>query len=87
MVALKNRRPRGGEFLTREVVGPVAERLDGEQAQFRVNLVRSQIIGPITARSIVGIEPLASAPPDPIAAALAPTIQRYLTGPLAEGDR
>lgn len=34
------------------------------------------------ARYVVGLEPLASAPPDAVAAAIAPNLQHYLTGPL-----
>ena len=70
------------EFLTREVFHPVAKLLDTDQAEFRINLVGSQIVGLIMARYIVAIEPLASMPPTAVAAAIAPTLQRYLLEPL-----
>jgi len=34
------------------------------------------------ARYVLEVEPLASLPPEQIAAAVAPTLQRYLVGPL-----
>jgi AcrR family transcriptional regulator len=75
------------EFLTRELFGPAAELLGTEDAPFRVNLVGSQIVGLVMARYVVAIEPLASMPPKAVAAAVAPTLQRYLLGPLSSDDR
>jgi AcrR family transcriptional regulator len=75
------------EFLGRELFGPAAELLGTSDGPFRVNLVGSQIVGLVMARYVVGIEPLASMPPDAVAAAVAPTLQRYLLGPLTEDDR
>jgi hypothetical protein len=48
----------------------------------RATLVGSQIVGLVMARYVIGVEPLASLPPDRLAAAIAPNLQRYLTGPL-----
>jgi hypothetical protein len=42
--------------------------------------VARQTLGHAIARFVIGIEPLASASPDDLVAAIAPTIQRYLTG-------
>ena len=53
-----------------------------DDAGLRASLVGSQLVGLAMARYIVGIEPLASAPPDAVVAAVAPNLQRYLTGPL-----
>jgi AcrR family transcriptional regulator len=75
------------EFLTRELFGPAAEFLGVEDGPFRANLVGSQIVGLVMARYVVAIEPLASMPPDAVAAAVAPTLQRYLLGPLTSDDR
>jgi AcrR family transcriptional regulator len=72
------------EFLTRELFGPAAEMLGTDDGPFRANLVGSQIVGLVMARYVVAIEPLASMPPDAIAAAVAPTLQRYLLGPLGQ---
>jgi AcrR family transcriptional regulator len=70
------------ELLTREVWGPAAARLGVEDAPLRMNLVGSQIVGLVMARYVVGAEPLASLSADELVAAIAPTLQRYLTEPL-----
>jgi Tetracyclin repressor-like, C-terminal domain len=75
------------EFLTRELFRPAAELLGSEDGSFRANLVGSQIVGLVMARYVVAIEPLASTPPEAVAAAVAPTLQRYLLGPLGPDDR
>jgi AcrR family transcriptional regulator len=78
--------PRAAEVLrrtiTREVVGPVARALGAEDAELRASLAGSQIVGLVMARYVVGVEPLASRPAAEIAAAIGPTLQRYLTGAL-----
>ena len=70
------------EFATREVVARVVERLGKPDAQLRANLVMSQLIGLAMARYIVKIEPLASMPPAALAAAVGPSLQRYVSGEL-----
>lgn len=70
------------EFLTHELFGPAAELLGTNDGPFRANLVGSQIVGLIMARYVVAVEPLASMPPRAVADAIAPTLQRYLLGPL-----
>src|SRR5687768_1986759 len=50
------------EFITEEVLGPIAHRLGGADARLRATLIGSQIIGLAMARYIVRVEPLASAP-------------------------
>lgn len=54
--------------------------LDPHEAPLRVSLVASQISGLALTRYILKIEPLASAPRETLVAAIAPTVQRYLTG-------
>jgi AcrR family transcriptional regulator len=75
------------EFLGRELFLPIAEVLGGGDAQLRANLFGSQIVGLVMARFVVRIEPLASLPAAAVAAAVAPTLERYLVGPLGSGDR
>ncbi|WP_309244376.1 TetR/AcrR family transcriptional regulator [Micromonospora parastrephiae] len=41
-----------------------------------------QMIGLAMMRHVIRLEPVASADPEALAAAIGPTIQRYLTGPL-----
>jgi AcrR family transcriptional regulator len=71
------------ELLTREVWAPAAALLGVEDAELRMNLVGSQIVGLVMARYIVEAEPLASLSPEELVAAIGPTLQRYLTKPLS----
>lgn len=70
------------ELITRELFARIVEALGVEDAAVRANLLGSQVVGLVMARHIVGVEPLASLPADAVAAAIAPNLQRYLTGPL-----
>ena len=58
---------------------------DGPDGDLRALLVGSQLVGLAMARYIITVEPLASAPPDVLARAIAPTIQRYLKGDIGAG--
>jgi AcrR family transcriptional regulator len=71
------------EFITEEVLGRIAEGLGSPDAKLRATLVGSQLVGLMMARYIIRVEPLASAPPAVVAAAIGPTLQRYLTGDIA----
>ncbi|AOW93733.1 TetR family transcriptional regulator [Rhodococcus sp. WMMA185] len=71
------------EFLTRNIVIPIAEHLDTDHADYRAGLVMSQIVGLTLARYIIGVEPLASHPRELVAADLGATLQRYLLGDLS----
>lgn len=70
------------EFVTREILGRLVRAIEADEPELRASLVASQLVGLGMARVIVGIEPIASTPDDVVVAAIAPTIQRYLTGPL-----
>lgn len=69
----------------REVLETIVTALPVPQPRLRAALVNSQIIGLALARFVIGIEPLASASEDNLVAYYAPTLQRFLTGPLS-GD-
>ena len=71
------------EFITEEILGQVARQLGSPDAKLRATLVGSQLIGLMMARYIIRVEPLASAPAAQVAAAVGPTLQRYLTGDIA----
>lgn len=71
------------ELLMREVWAPAAALLGVGDAELRMNLVGSQIIGLVMARYVVGAQPLASLSPEELVGAIGPTLQRYLTAPLA----
>jgi AcrR family transcriptional regulator len=68
------------DLLMREIWSPAAELLGSDDADLRVTLLASQLVGLVTARYIVAAEPLASLPSERLAAAIAPTLQHYLTG-------
>ena len=65
---------------------PIARALGSEDAEIRASLVGSQVVGLVMARYVVRVEPLASLPPERVVQAIAPTLQRYLVGPLAPDD-
>jgi AcrR family transcriptional regulator len=69
-------------FLLDVLLRPAAEALGLPDAERRLALVASQIVGLGIVRHVIGLEPLASATPDELVAAVAPTLQRYLTGPV-----
>ena len=73
------------EFVVTQVLRHALSKLDLDPAEapLRASLVASQVAGLVMARYILKIEPLASAPQDTVVAALAPTIQRYVTGPIS----
>ena len=64
------------------VVRPVAEAVGVDRPEDRMPLVASQMIGLILVRYVLRVEPLASMPAERVVATYAPTIQRYLSGPL-----
>ncbi|MCW6008603.1 TetR family transcriptional regulator [Micromonospora sp. CPCC 205371] len=72
------------EFVTTQMLRYVLPKLDVEpgEARLRVSLVASQMAGLAMIRYVLKLEPLASAPPDVVISAVAPTLQRYLAGPL-----
>jgi AcrR family transcriptional regulator len=68
------------EFVSSAILGRLAEALGVPDAPYRASLVGSQIVGLGMARFVLCLEPLASAGVDDLVAAIAPTLQRYLTG-------
>jgi AcrR family transcriptional regulator len=64
------------------ILGPVGVALGIDQPATRMPLLASQILGLILVRYVLAVEPVASMPADQVVAIYAPTLQRYLTGPL-----
>ncbi|WP_373143353.1 TetR/AcrR family transcriptional regulator [Mycobacterium marinum] len=73
-------------FMQEVVTSEVGSRVDSPTGtgRIRAQFVASQLLGVVMARHIVKIEPFASLPADRVAQAIAPTLQRYLTGELPE---
>jgi AcrR family transcriptional regulator len=73
------------EFLVARVLRRVVGTLDLPQSErdARGALVGSQLIGLVMARYVLKLEPLASASREELVEAIAPTLQRYLTGEVA----
>ncbi|MDN5920421.1 MAG: TetR family transcriptional regulator, partial [Pseudonocardia sp.] len=74
------------EFVLRAIIGPIVSRAAPDRHAERGSLVASQLIGLAMIRYVVRLEPLASASHTDVAAAMAPTLQHYLTGDLGPAD-
>jgi AcrR family transcriptional regulator len=72
------------EFVTNVLVGPIVRAVAPDRLELRGSLMGSQLVGLGMVRYVLELEPLASAEHAVVVAAIAPTLQRYLTGPLAE---
>jgi len=70
-------------FVERELLLRIAAAIDAPDPELRAALAGSQMVGIIMARYVVRVEPLASAAPEVLVAAIGPTLQRYLTGDVA----
>lgn len=70
------------EFMTSTVLKGVVRQLEVEQAELRAALCAAHIVGVGMLRWILHFGPLVQAEDEELVAWLAPTIQRYLTGPL-----
>jgi AcrR family transcriptional regulator len=73
------------EFVLAKIVRRVVGSLDmpPEEREARGALVASQVAGLVLMRYVLQLEPLASASREEVVAAVAPTVQRYLTGEVA----
>jgi AcrR family transcriptional regulator len=73
------------EFVTEAIVGRLsaaAKTADPVEARYRAALVASQVVGLGIARQVLGLGPLADAGRAELAAAVGPTLDRYLSGDL-----
>jgi AcrR family transcriptional regulator len=69
------------DFFVKQVFSKIAHAIAADdQPMFRGSLVGSQMVGLGIARYVVKFEPMASADVETIVAAVAPNVQRYLTG-------
>lgn len=76
--------PLAREVLHDTLAGPIASRVAAEfgvsDAELRVELVASHMMGLAFARYQLQIEPMASSPIEDLVSWIGPTVQRYLTG-------
>jgi AcrR family transcriptional regulator len=73
------------EFATDAILGRIAEvagRTGGGDAEYRAALVASQVLGLALTRYVLELGALSSASTDQLAAAIGPTLDRYLSGDL-----
>lgn len=73
-------------LLTEALFYPLARGAGCGDPGLRASLLASQAVGMAFARYVLKLEPFASASVEVLAPALGPTLQRYLTGPLASGS-
>lgn len=71
--------------LQRTVYDALAASLDVDHAAMRVSLIATQLVGLLMARLVMRLEPVASMPREHVVALIAPTLARYLDGPLDVG--
>jgi AcrR family transcriptional regulator len=71
------------EFVTDRIFGPLAAALESDQQLLRATLCGSQVVGLGMTRYVIKLDPIASADVETLVAAIGPTLQRYLTGPIA----
>ena len=77
------------EFLAGAIIGPIAAAAipaapgaDAKDAEYRAALVASQVLGLGLTRYVLEVEPLAQADSGDLIAAIAPNLDRYLSGDL-----
>jgi AcrR family transcriptional regulator len=72
------------DFVSVEVLGPIADSTGKSRPEVRATLVASQLIGLALTRYIVELEPIAVLDVEQVVECVAPTLQRFLVGPLPE---
>ncbi|MBW0011184.1 MAG: TetR/AcrR family transcriptional regulator, partial [Pseudonocardiales bacterium] len=70
------------ELIGRVIFGRVVSSVAPDQLELRASLCGTQIAGLAMIRYVIRLEPLASADHNTVVTAIAPTLQRYLTGVL-----
>lgn len=65
-------------FVEKQLVGPLAEAMEGPDAELRAAAFTTQVFGLMLERYVLAVEPLASASHDELVDLIAPSLQRYL---------
>jgi AcrR family transcriptional regulator len=68
------------DFFFKHVFKPLISKLAPDNHEFRATLVATQIVGMGMVRYVAKFDPFATADIDTVATAIAPTLQRYITG-------
>lgn len=68
------------EFVMHAILGRLRDALSVPDAEYRVSLVATQVVGFLMARYVLKLDPIAKADPEMVVRAIGPTLQRYLTG-------
>ncbi len=72
------------DLLLGVVAAPLRRRLaDADHLELRISLFAGQLAGLLLTRQLIGLPELAQRSPQELAALVGPSLQRYLTGPLA----
>lgn len=66
------------DFVTTEVIAPLAPKMRGETPELSISLVGTQLLGLIIARHVLAVPAIADADVDSLAARVGPTLDRYL---------
>ncbi|SER99397.1 DNA-binding transcriptional regulator, AcrR family [Propionibacterium cyclohexanicum] len=77
-------------FVSEELIGRLAPQLDSDQAEARVSLAGSQLLGLVIGRYVLKVPPLAELSISQVASTAGPTLDRYILGDLdwnTESDR
>ncbi len=70
------------DLFVNHIIEPLVRRLGSDQSALRATLCGSQMVGLGMLRYVLKFEPLASTDREALVAAVAPNLQRYLTGSL-----
>jgi AcrR family transcriptional regulator len=71
------------DFMIRNILAPVLRAVGADQPEFRAMLVATQVVGIAIVRYVARFDQFAAADVDRIVTAVAPAVQRYLTGDIA----
>jgi AcrR family transcriptional regulator len=74
-------------FFQSELPALVSARIGPQDADLRVGLVATQLLGLALTRYVLRLRPVAEMSRDDLVGTLGPTVTRYLTGPLPTGGR
>ncbi len=81
--------PAAAAMVREGLIGPVRAALEAagaERPDLRASLIATQLIGLAIGRYIVRLQPLVDAPREDLVAAIAPVLQRYISGDIRKGD-